>query len=262
MQRNWFFWMESLQITAAERRVILTLMGVLLMVTGIRTFHPGRTIYDEHYYEPVIAEFLRLADVKEEERRVVLARYYPPVETPTGTLPTFGIDLPVTPLRAAFEGELGTSVTTGGFRGDVDPGGDAMHDYTARTILATGDLKAGSALSAASDNRGALSSRQDKSGRSRASGASGTGAELRVNIQQAGLDELVLLPGIGPVTAGRILAYREEHGPFRKPEDLLNVSGIGPRTLENILPFIVLEPGPVPAEASAATNGEVKPAEP
>jgi hypothetical protein len=47
---------------------------------GTPDFYPGRTIYDEHYYEPVIAEFIRLADVREEERRVLLARYYPPDE--------------------------------------------------------------------------------------------------------------------------------------------------------------------------------------
>ena len=43
------------------------------------------------------------------------------------------------------------------------------------------------------------------------------------------------LPGIGKVLAGRIVAYREEHGKFVYPEDLLNVKGIGEKKLQAIL---------------------------
>jgi competence protein ComEA len=42
------------------------------------------------------------------------------------------------------------------------------------------------------------------------------------------------LAGVGPAIAERIVAYREEFGPFRSAEDLLEVRGIGPATLENI----------------------------
>jgi competence ComEA-like helix-hairpin-helix protein len=241
MQRNWFFWMEALQITAAERRVILALMGVLLVVSGLRTFYPGRTIYDEHYYEPVIAEFIRLADVREEQRRVKLARYYPPINKPAGTLPQFGKDLPETPLRIAFAGE---AAATGG---SATPGEHVVHGQAAGPGVATETAGKGASGTVV---RGTHPNRQDQDGRSRTAGGTGSGPELRINIQQAGLDELVLLPGIGPVTAGRILAYREENGPFRNPEDLLNVTGIGPRTLENIRPFIILDSEPVPANPS------------
>jgi competence protein ComEA len=56
----------------------------------------------------------------------------------------------------------------------------------------------------------------------------------KVNINTANVDELTDLPGIGPAYARRIVDYREEHGPFRKIEDLLNVRGIGDRTFEKI----------------------------
>ena len=55
-----------------------------------------------------------------------------------------------------------------------------------------------------------------------------------VNVNTASPKELESLPGIGEVLAQRIVEYRETHGPFRSPEDLLKVKGIGPRKLENI----------------------------
>jgi len=49
---------------------------------------------------------------------------------------------------------------------------------------------------------------------------------------------LVELPGIGPALAGRVVAARAA-GPFRTPEDLLRVRGIGPATLTRLRPFLV-----------------------
>ena len=49
----------------------------------------------------------------------------------------------------------------------------------------------------------------------------------RVNINTAGLSELCALPGIGESLAGRIIDYRETHGPFARPEDVMRVAGIG-----------------------------------
>ena len=51
-----------------------------------------------------------------------------------------------------------------------------------------------------------------------------------LDLNEAGQEELELLPGIGPALAGRILDYRAEHGPFTKTEELINVSGIGEKT--------------------------------
>ena len=57
---------------------------------------------------------------------------------------------------------------------------------------------------------------------------------LPIDINKARAEAFELLPGIGPVLAGRIVARREESGGFEKEEDLLQVRGIGPRTLERI----------------------------
>lgn len=58
-----------------------------------------------------------------------------------------------------------------------------------------------------------------------------------VNINTAGIEELQRLPGIGPATARRILAWREAHGLFGSVDELANVSGIGPAKLEKIRPL-------------------------
>ncbi|KHF31269.1 ComE operon protein 1 [Anoxybacillus sp. BCO1] len=58
------------------------------------------------------------------------------------------------------------------------------------------------------------------------------GSNGKVNINTATAEQLQTLQGIGPAKAAAIIAYREEHGPFQKAEDLLNVSGIGQKSLE------------------------------
>lgn len=73
-----------------------------------------------------------------------------------------------------------------------------------------------------------------------ASGRGGGRTRFPVDINRAGRTELMALPGIGESYAGRILALRRELGRFRRPEDLLLVQGIGPRTLERLRPLITL----------------------
>lgn len=60
----------------------------------------------------------------------------------------------------------------------------------------------------------------------------------RVNLNTAGLDELMTLPGIGPKTAQAILDLREQLGAFRYIEELLHVRGIGEKTLMSIYDLI------------------------
>lgn len=68
------------------------------------------------------------------------------------------------------------------------------------------------------------------------------GSEARlVNINTATAAELEALPGIGPAYAGRIIAYREAHGPFKAPEEIMQVQGIGPARYEQIAPYITVE---------------------
>ena len=61
-----------------------------------------------------------------------------------------------------------------------------------------------------------------------------------VAVNSADAEELDTLPGVGEVIARRIMEEREENGPFYYPEDLMNVKGIGEKTLEKLLPHIRL----------------------
>ncbi len=183
--------MEALQITAGERRVILGLIGIYLILTAFNLYGPVRTIYDDSYYKPVIDEYVRLSGIREEERVVLLARYYPPESRKGMASLLEGHHLPGQSNLVAMQ-------SSAQIRADS---GQSM-------AVADGSL------------------------------------EPKINIQLAGAEELIRLPGIGPVTARRIIEYREKNGPFRQPEDLLNVSGIGPVTLENIREFIIVEESP------------------
>ncbi len=60
----------------------------------------------------------------------------------------------------------------------------------------------------------------------------------QININTASQVELESLSGIGPVIAGAIIQYRQEHGAFNKISEIINVSGIGPVVFEKIKPFI------------------------
>lgn len=62
----------------------------------------------------------------------------------------------------------------------------------------------------------------------------------RINVNTAGYYDLMRLPGIGEKRARAILDWREEHGGFSAPEQLLEIRGIGEKTLEGLLPYIEL----------------------
>jgi competence protein ComEA len=62
-----------------------------------------------------------------------------------------------------------------------------------------------------------------------------------VNVNTATADELDRLPGIGPVLARRIVEYREQHGLFRRLDDLLEVKGVGPRLLRRLESMLRLD---------------------
>ena len=76
-----------------------------------------------------------------------------------------------------------------------------------------------------------------------ASGAGGDEKATKVNLNTASSVELEALPGIGPSYARRIVEYREKNGPLKRVEDLLNVQGIGDKTLERIRDKVTVSSG-------------------
>jgi competence protein ComEA len=68
-----------------------------------------------------------------------------------------------------------------------------------------------------------------------------TGFETVISLNRSSARELVLIPGIGPKLAGRIVRAREEHGRFTVARDLLRVSGIGEVKLKALMEHSVLD---------------------
>ncbi len=62
-----------------------------------------------------------------------------------------------------------------------------------------------------------------------------------IQVNRATLEELMAVPGIGEVLAGRIIAYRDASGRISQPDALMQIEGIGLRTLEQIMPYLSFE---------------------
>jgi competence protein ComEA len=67
-----------------------------------------------------------------------------------------------------------------------------------------------------------------------AAGGGGAASSGPVHLNSATIEQLDALPGVGPVTAQKIVDYRQEHGGFKSVDDLDAVPGIGPARLENL----------------------------
>lgn len=65
-----------------------------------------------------------------------------------------------------------------------------------------------------------------------------------VNLNTAGVEELMTLPGIGEKRAADIIADREENGPFRFVEEITWVKGIGEETLAELIDYVTVEEEP------------------
>jgi competence protein ComEA len=76
------------------------------------------------------------------------------------------------------------------------------------------------------------------SGSSAAAGGA-AGPKAPVDLNSATAEQLDTLPGIGPVTADKIVAYRQAHGPFTSVDDLDAIPGIGPARIENLRGLVV-----------------------
>ncbi len=73
-----------------------------------------------------------------------------------------------------------------------------------------------------------------------ASSAFAADARRVVNVNTADTSQLALLPRVGPAVAQRILDFRKENGPFKSPEDLMLVQGIGEKTYQLIKPYVAV----------------------
>jgi comEA protein len=97
---------------------------------------------------------------------------------------------------------------------------DTSHEISkSYTFLPTSDPKNGSSISLVRQNL----------------------LKQKIDLNSASASDLELLPQIGPTLSQRIIDYRKMEGRFEKIDDLMKVSGIGPKTFEKIKNFIVVK---------------------
>jgi competence protein ComEA len=73
-------------------------------------------------------------------------------------------------------------------------------------------------------------------------------AKFLVDINRTDWPEILQLPGLGETLAQRVLAERQDRGPFLDVDDLVRVNGIGPKTLEKLRPYLL----PIPKDTDWA----------
>jgi competence ComEA-like helix-hairpin-helix protein len=145
-------------------------------------------------------------------------------------------------VKIAFHESDKPAVTTGddstdiGKRNDVD--GSERRIQTGETGAETerGETAVAAGLPSERTRHGAAV-HGDAHGRAGGSG----GPAGKIDINRAGLDELMSLPGIGRVTALNIIEYRTRKGSFTDVHELIEVQGIGPKKLDAILNYVVAE---------------------
>lgn len=152
-----------------------------------------------------------------------------PVPVPTATAPTV---LTVHVAGAVHRPGVvtlphGTRVTDA-----IDAAGGARPDGVLDTVNLARMLEDGERI--------LVPSTEDPGEQGQAEAGGARGPDGRIDLNRATADELEELPGIGPVLAQRIVAHREDHGPFTEVGDLRDVPGIGERTFQSLAELVTV----------------------
>lgn len=123
---------------------------------------------------------------------------------------------------------------TGGFSEDGDPS-----SVNLARPLTDGEQIIVGALNGNPENQNTITGDNSENGISQ-KGTATKNSSGKVNINSASAEELTALPGVGEATAAKIVADRKENGPFKSPEDITRVSGIGQKKYESMAEMIII----------------------
>lgn len=108
----------------------------------------------------------------------------------------------------------------------------ALHDELAARSAPTDSTEADSTTADSASARVEAPARRGRSAKP---------GPVRMNLNTASEQQLQRLPRIGPKMAERIVAYREAHGPFARASHVVRVRGIGPKTFEQLEPYLFVD---------------------
>lgn len=199
LKQDWFFLLDKLQIRPSERFFVGTLSIGLILFWIINPVISSPDLFDDTYYEPVIEQFKAQAARNYIEREEILQNYYPGDEDAISryVVQVIPPDTPM-PIRRQLLNKVK----------------ELKHAKATQYIplSPTNDFN-----SAQTDTLPRLTEPD---------------STYVINLNSAGLTELMKLPRVGEVTARRIIEWREENGGFKRVEDIMEVKGIGPKTYE------------------------------
>jgi competence ComEA-like helix-hairpin-helix protein len=199
IKQEWFFILDKLQIRPAERFFVGTMSLMLILFWIISPVISGPDIFDDEYYKPVIEEFKAQAARNYIEREEVLQNYYPGDEDAIARYVVQAIP-EATPIPYRKQILNKVKELKQAIANESRPPGEGGSDQISQTDTIPKVTE--------------------------------PDATPKINLNSAGVTELMKLPRVGEVTARRIIAWREENGVFKRIEDVMEVSGIGPKTFE------------------------------
>lgn len=212
----WFFWVDRLHISVSERYFVAGLLLLYLVLSLAEPLIKRGNPYDDEYYRPLMHAFYERMEERYLEDLLVLEQYYP--DMPDTVVYLASLRLPEAYRDVVRTEARGRSDVRGspGSHG-IDTAGGPPEDYD---NVVSDSLR--------------MQPPVNQSLESEVVSVSNAADSIRVNINTADIEELTRLPGIGPSIARRIIEFREENGPFSRPEDIMNVRGIGPSRFEQI----------------------------